>query len=238
MRENITIWSITLCQTIRTIGIERYRSYDDGIVTQLRLLTNGIHLAAGIRNHDSDINVYNVNTGDLVYFLRGASDCYFEELVQIGNSDLLASSCRNTEEVRVWKTTQPAANKFILRRNGRTFKLFQLSSDILAAISFSQFYQSILLWNLTSTQLIRNFTSQCSKIANSFDFSLDEKQTTFVCSDLQQGNNQIQIWNWTTGNRLNTIQTGSYIGALSVMFLPTTSKKLTVLFLFPCTASF
>ncbi len=163
------------------------------------------------------IDIYNLNTGALDYFLQGGS-CYGHsyDLIRIRNSDLLASSC--DQQVRVWKTTQPAANKFNLNGQYRMYELMLLSSDVLASLIPFR----ILLWNMTSTQLIRNFTVQCNTFAKSIDFSLDEKETTFVCSNGQG----FKTWNWTSGENLNTIQTGSSIYSLAILFLPSISKQI------------
>ncbi len=59
----IKIWSISSGQTLRTINAGT-------LVNSLKLLNNGIHLAAGL---NPNINIYNINTGGLVATLQGHS---------------------------------------------------------------------------------------------------------------------------------------------------------------------
>jgi WD40 repeat protein len=220
----VKVWSITSGQTLTTI------SSVYGRVSKLQLLSNGIHLAvAKYETYDGKIDIYNVNTGALEYFLQGGSCSSVDDLIRISNSDLIVSQCYNYGKtvVRVWKTTQPVANKFNLYVQNYMNDLIQLSSDILASVNLNS---RILLWNITSTQLMKNFTIQCTKFAksNDFSFSLDEKQTPLVCSNGQD----IQIWNWTSGEYMNRIQTGSDIGSLSILYLSPSSKQLFVHVLF------
>ena len=58
----IKLWSPTTGQTKRTIKTNEY-------VLSLKLLNTNIHLAAGFGN--GDINIYNINDGNLVSSLKG-----------------------------------------------------------------------------------------------------------------------------------------------------------------------
>ncbi len=79
--KTIKLWSMATGQTKRTIQTNQN-------VWSLKLLNNNIHLAAGLEN--GDINIYNINDGNLVSSLKGHSS-YVWDLVQISD-DLLASS--------------------------------------------------------------------------------------------------------------------------------------------------
>jgi WD40 repeat protein len=69
--DDIKLWSITSGQTKRTIQT-------NGYIESLKLLNNNIHLAAGL-GYPGDINIYNINDGNLVSSLKGhishVNDC-------------------------------------------------------------------------------------------------------------------------------------------------------------------
>jgi WD40 repeat protein len=88
----IKLWSPTTGQTKRTIKT------NDQWVFSLKLLNTNIHLAAGLHN-DGDINIYNINDGNLVSSLKGHTSWVYD-LVQL-SADLLASSSQD-ETVRIW----------------------------------------------------------------------------------------------------------------------------------------
>jgi WD40 repeat protein len=63
--QTIKLWSLTTGQTKRTIKTNQR-------VFSLKLLITNIHLATGLEN--GDINIYNINDGNLVSSLKGHSD--------------------------------------------------------------------------------------------------------------------------------------------------------------------
>jgi WD40 repeat protein len=77
----IKIWSMATGQTKLTIQTNEY-------VYSFKLLNTIIHLAAGFYN--GDINIYNINDGNLVSSLKGHTSIVYD-LVQISD-DFLASS--------------------------------------------------------------------------------------------------------------------------------------------------
>ncbi len=79
--QGIKLWSLTTGQTKLTIQTPNQ------YVHSLKLLNTNIHLAAGLFG---DINIYNINDGNLVSSLKGHTWAV-EDLVQI-SADLLASS--------------------------------------------------------------------------------------------------------------------------------------------------
>jgi WD40 repeat protein len=74
--QTIQIWSISSGQTKRTINVPNQYVYS------LKMLNNNIHLAAGLGSYD--INIYNINDGNLVSSLKGHT-AYVEDLVQISD---------------------------------------------------------------------------------------------------------------------------------------------------------
>ncbi len=133
----IKLWSPTTGQTKRTIQTNEY-------VKSLKLLNSNIHLAAGLKN--GDININNINDGNLVSSLKGHTGCVWD-LVQI-SADLLASSSSD-QTVRIWNLTTNTC-KFNL--TGHTFivrGLKQITPIILASGSSDN---TIKLWNILSGQ--------------------------------------------------------------------------------------
>ncbi len=86
-------WSMTTGQTKRTIPTNQN-------VKSLKMLNTNIHLAAGLSN--GDINIYNINDGNLVSSLKG-HESYVYDLVQI--SDNLLASSSDDHTVRIWNLT-------------------------------------------------------------------------------------------------------------------------------------
>ena len=178
----IKLWSPTLGQTKRTIQTNQ-------VVFSLKLLNTNIHLAAGVGN---DINIYNINDGNLVSSLKGHT-WYVNDLVQI-SADLLA--CTSLDKtVRIWNLTTNTC-KFNLTGHTSVYGLKQITTSILASGSVDT---TIKLWNTTSGQLIRTLTGHTDYIFWSVD--LLNSQTLVSGS----GDQTIKLWNWSTGECLSTI---------------------------------
>ncbi len=82
----IKLWSPTMGQTKLTIQTNE-------VVFSLTMLKTNIHLAAGLRN--GDINIYYINDGTLVLFLKGHSG-NVKDLVQLSDEILASSSSDKT----------------------------------------------------------------------------------------------------------------------------------------------
>jgi WD40 repeat protein len=196
--QTIKLWSPTTGQTKRTIQINQS-------VTSLKMLNNNIHLAAGLRN--GDINIYNINDGNLVSSLKGHTS-YVRDLVQISNELLASSSWDKT--VRIWNLKTNTCKFILTGHTHNVYGLKQITSSILASGSFDT---TVKLWDLTSGELIRTLTGHTSNIQWSVDL-LNNGQTLVSGSQDQT----IKLWNWSTGECLSTIQTpGSYILSLAVI---------------------
>jgi WD40 repeat protein len=197
--QTIKLWSPTTGQTKRTIQI-------NGYVLSLTMLNTNIHLAAGLES--GDINIYNINDGNLVSSLKGHTSDVVNDLVQI-SADLLASASLD-KTVRIWNLTNNTC-KFTL--TGHTYQvvgLKQITPSILASGSVDK---TIKLWDITSGQLIRTLTGHTNWIYYSVDL-LNNGQTLVSGS----GDGTIKLWNWSTGECLSTIKTtGSNIYALAVI---------------------
>jgi WD40 repeat protein len=194
---DIKIWSPTTGQTKRTIQTNTY-------VSSLKLLNTNIHFAAGLSY--GDINIYNINDGNLVSSLIGHT-WYVYDLVQI--SDELLSSSSYDKTVRIWNLTTNTCKFILTGHTNWVYGLKQITSSILASGSTDQ---TIKLWDLTSGQLIRTLTGHTDYIFWSID--LLNSQTLVSGSDDQT----IKLWNWSTGECLSTIDTaGSNITSLAVI---------------------
>jgi WD40 repeat protein len=193
----IQIWSMATGQTKRTIETNQN-------VWSLKLLNANIHLAAGLSN--GDINIYNINDGNLVSSLKGHTS-HVMDLVQL-SADLLASSSLD-KTVRIWNLT---TNKCKFNLTGHTIGVYglkQITPSILASGSMDR---TIKLWYITTGQLIRSLTGHTGSIWYSVD--LLNSQTLVSGSE----DETIKLWNWTTGECFSTIQTtGSSIKSLTVI---------------------
>jgi WD40 repeat protein len=159
--QTIQIWLITTGQTKRTIQTNQS-------VWSLKLLNTNIHLAAGLLN--GDINIYNINDGNLVSSLKGhISDV--EDLVQL-SADLLASSSGD-KTVRIWNLTTNTCKFILTGHTNWVVGLKQITPNILASGSEDK---TIKLWDIASGQLIRTLTGHTDDIYYSVDL-LNNGQT-------------------------------------------------------------
>jgi WD40 repeat protein len=185
--ETIKIWSMTTGQTKLTIKTNQR-------VWSLKMLNTNIHLAAGL-GYPGDINIYNINDGNLVSSLKGHTHPVYD-LVQI-SADLLASSSRD-QTVRIWNLTTNTC-KFILTGHTHGVNgLKQITPSILASGSDDN---TIKLWDILSGQLIRTLTGHTSWI----NWSVDLFNSQTLVSGSRDG--EIKLWNWSTGECFSTIQT-------------------------------
>jgi len=196
--KTINIWSLSSGQTKKTIQTNRS-------VTSLKLLNTNIHLAAALGN--GDINIYNINDGNLVSSLKGhKSDAC--DLVQLSD-DLLASSGGWDRNVRIWNLTTNTCKFILTGHTNRVYGLKQITPNILASGSVDE---TIKLWNITSGQLTRTLTGHTNYIQLSLDLLNSQ---TLVSGSTDQS---IKLWNWSTGECLSTIKTpGSIILSLAVI---------------------
>jgi WD40 repeat protein len=204
--QTIKLWSPTTGQTKLTIQTKQY-------VYSLTMLNTNIHLAAGLSN--GDINIYNINDGNLVSSLKGHTAIVLD-LVQI-SEDLLASSSYDGT-VRIWNLTTNTCKYILTGHNDGVYCLKKITPRILASGSMDG---KIKLWDITSGQLIRTLSNHTNGIYWSVDLLNSQ---TLVSGSYDQ---TIKVWNWSTGECLSTIQTNSGIYALSVIDLQQTQTTTT-----------
>jgi WD40 repeat protein len=198
--QSIKLWSPTTGQTKLTIEPNQD-------VYSLKLLNTNIHLAAGLGYPNYDINIYNINDGNLVSSLKGHTS-QVNDLVQLSDELLASSSYDKT--VRIWNLTTNTC-KFILQ--GHTYGVFGLNQITPSILASGSVDKTIKLWDTTSGQLIRTLTGHTNWIWWSVDL-LNNGQT-LVSGSLDES---IKLWNWPTGECFSTIKTpGSYIYALAVI---------------------
>jgi hypothetical protein len=196
--KTIKLWSMTTGQTKRTIQTNQ-------VVGSLKLLNTNINLAAGLGN--GDINIYNINDGNLVSSLKGHTSVV-EDLVQL-SSDLLASSS-DDRTVRIWNLTTNMSEFILTGHTDFVFGLKQITPSILASGSKDA---TIKLWDITSGKLIRTLTGHTSTIYWSVDL-LNNGQTLVSGSY----DKKIKLWNWSTGECFNKMETtGGGIRSLAVI---------------------
>jgi WD40 repeat protein len=195
--KTIKLWSPTTGQTKLTIQTNQS-------VNSLTMLNTNIHLAAGLSY--GDINIYNINDGNLVSSLKGHTS-QVNDLVQLSN-ELLSSSSNDTT-VRIWNLTTNTCKFILTGHTSGVYGLKQITSSILASGSLDA---TIKLWDITSGQLIRTLTGHTDGIW----FSVDLLNTqTLVSGSYYE---TIKLWNWSTGECFSTTQTpDSYITSLAVI---------------------
>ncbi len=198
----IRIWSVSSGETELTINTNGADVYS------LKLLDNNIHLAVGL-GYPYDINIYNKSDGSLVLTLQGHNG-RVENIIQIRNSDLLASSS-DDKTVRLWNLTTNSG-KFILQ--GHVYYVYglrQVSSDLLASGSGDR---TIKVWNITSGGLVRNLTGHEGYVVYSLDLMNNGSQSFLVSGSWDK---TIKVWNWSTGELLSSISTGLLIESLAAV---------------------
>ncbi len=199
----IKIWSLSSGQTKREIQTNQR-------VLSLKLLNTNIHLAAGLADL-GDINIYNINDGNLVSSLQGHSD-WVKDLVQISD-DLLASSS-DDKTVRLWNLTTNTCKFIITGHTSYVNVLKQITTSILASGGVGGY---IKLYDTSNGREIRrNFDGHTGSIWWSLDIIDNGGQTLVSGGGIDQ---TIRKWNWTTGELLSTIETGSSIQSLAVIYL-------------------
>ncbi len=95
------------------------------------MLNTNIHLAAGLSN--GDINIYNINDGNLVSSLKEHSS-YARDLVQV--SDDLLTSSGNDRTVRIWNLKTNTCKFILTGHTSAVYGLKQITSSILASGSY------------------------------------------------------------------------------------------------------
>jgi WD40 repeat protein len=173
------------------------------------LLNNNIHLAAGLGN-PGDINIYNINDGNLVSSLKGHTSLV-NDLVQLSADLLASSSCFPDHTVRIWDLTTNTCKFILTGHTNSVYGLRQITPSILASGSHDT---TIKLWDIITGTLIRTLTGHTEWIGWSVD--LLNSQTLVSGGSLDQ---TIKLWNWSTGECFSTIRTaGSNIYSLAVIY--------------------
>ncbi len=194
--QKIKIWSISTGITNRSI-ITAVN------VLSLQLLGNGFYLAAGLSN--GSIYIYNINNGGLIKTLSGHTT-NVNDLVLI-NDDLLASSS-DDRTICIWNLTSYTLKFTLVGHTDSVRRLKLVSSDLLASGSWDS---SVKLWDITNGQLVRNLSSQTSRISYSIDL-LNSQQLLSGYHD-----KMMKLWNFNTGELLNTFNAGLPIYVLTVL---------------------
>ncbi len=196
MDSTIQMWSLYTGLTTKTINTSAN-------VYALQLLSNGFDLAAGL---DMNINIYNINTLNLISTLIGHTNCVVD-LVLI-NKDLLASSGVDWR-VRIWNLTKNSMKFTPFIHNWNVYGLKLVSSEILASGSYDN---TTKLWNITTGSLIRTLTGHTDKINWAVDMLNDG--STLVTGSVDH---TLKFWNIDTGDCSHTVNTGMSIRSMAVL---------------------
>ena len=195
----IQIWSINS-------GITNITINTGSGVRCLKLLSNSIYLATGLITTPFNINVYNMNTGILIFSLSGHTD-QVNDLVLVDNTTLIRSSFDNT--IRIWNLATNTQKFLLTGHTTYVVGLKLLSSTLVASCSGDS---TIKLWNITSGTLIKTLSGHTSYLWWSVDLLSDGQ--TVVSGSADQ---TIKLWNYQTSVCLNTINTGLVIDSLGVI---------------------
>jgi COMPASS component SWD3 len=204
----IRIWSLSTGLTSRTINTGSQ-------VFIIKLLNNGIYLAAGLGN--GSIHNYDINTGSLVETLIGHTGWVMDLLVI--DSDLLASASWD-HTVLIWNLT---TNKLKFNLTGHSDYIFVLkliSADLLASGSWDK---TVNLWNITNGSKIRslNHTNQIWRSIDLYD------SQTLITGSFDQ---IIKLSNYKTGQVLNSFNTSLQIVFLAILKTATSKYFYNLIF--------
>jgi WD40 repeat protein len=195
--QTIHIWSLSSGQILRTINPN---SAIIGVYC-LKMLTNGVHLAAGLTY---DIKIFDLKSGNLIATLFGHDGAVTDLTV---SSDLLASSSSDWT-VRVWNLTT-YSNKFIFRGHNWTVHSVKIiSPDLLASGSVDT---TVKLWNLKNGSLMRSLSNNNGYIYSGVDLLNSQTLLSGSIDGL------INVWNWNTSQCIYTIYTYRPIYSLAVL---------------------
>jgi WD40 repeat protein len=194
----IQIWSVSTGSPLLTI--EAASAADT-----LKLLSNGLYLAASLYWPICNIDIYNLTNGKVISTLKGHTS-FIRDFVLINNTTLASSSDDKT--VRIWDLTANTS-KFILNSTSGFFGLKLLDSNTLASGDES----AIRVWNITSGNLIKTLSNHTSSIWDTICFLKDDGQT-ILSGSLDK---TIKVWNWKTGECLNTVKFSREITSVSVL---------------------
>jgi WD40 repeat protein len=204
--KTIKIWSISTGQTSKTINPSSYAFC-------LKLLNNGIHLAAGLGNNQ--IEIYNINTGSLITTLTGHMD-RIRNLVLIGRGDNLLVSSSEDGSIRVWDLTTYRSKNIL---NGHTSSVCGLKAVSWDSLASSASNGVIILWNITSGTTLRTLSGHTGATYESLDLLSDNQ--TLVSGSRDR---TIKYWSTQTGQNLVSINIG--LDMWSMTSLRPTSKTL------------
>jgi WD40 repeat protein len=196
----LRIWTISSGTTIRTIQ-------PGNGVSSLRLLSNGLFLAAGLYT-SGNINIYNVNTGSQIATLRGHTATVWNFLL-INNDIMVSAGGTPDNTIRIWNLTS-YTQKFVFSGHGDAVTgLKLLSSNSFASSSNDR---TIKIWNYVSGYSIRTLTGHGGWVMWAIDLMSDGQTLMSGANDYS-----IKMWNWQTGACLQTINAGLNIRALSLI---------------------
>ena len=195
----IQIWSISS-------GITNITINTGSGVRCLKLLSNSIYLATGLITTPFNINIYNINTGILVFSLSGHTN-QVNDLVLVNKTTLISSSFDNT--IRIWNLATNTQTFSLTGHTSYVVGLKLISTTLVASCSGDTM---IKLWNITSGTLIRTLSGHTGYLWWSVDL-LSDGQTVVSSS----GDQTLKLWNYQTGVCLNTINVGLVIDSLAVI---------------------
>jgi len=194
----IRLWNVSTGQTTSTINA-------NAAVRSLKLLSNGVHLAAGLSSFD--IKIYDIITGGLLGVLSGHVN-YISDMALIGDSLLASSSYSNDTTIRIWNLTT-YTNKFTFtNHSGYVYSLKMVSDDLLASGSCDK---TLRFWNITNGTLVKTWKNHTNCIFRSLDLFSSQ---LLVSGSVDKS---LKLWNLNTGEVIATINTDLQILSMAIL---------------------
>ncbi len=192
------IWDLNTGKTINKI-------YVDFSVYSVKSLPNQL-IACGLSNTIENLRIYNYSTGVLFKTLYGhTASVYSLELL---SETFLVSGSTDTKLI-IWDLTSYSIKFNLTAHKTHVYCVKRISTSLFASVETSG---KIIIWNWLNGSLVHRLSGHTFSLRRS---SLDlYTEDTLISGSWDR---TIKLWNITSGNLLQTINTTFQIGALAMI---------------------